>query len=301
MADELPLSMIEEIIEDGQSIVLDGLDRLMSLRLIFESEGSIHCKHELIRQGVYARMGRVKRVAFHKRVAEALAGSTVEKDLSHIALHFHKAQVRDQAFAFASAAASRAEETGAYHEAIRFLQVARGNTKNRTNSIHLLAREANLHYREAEFDHALPLIAMAEQGFRELGDVQSAITWGVRHLHATSEAGRSGCVDSAGRLDRILEECEVNGFWERYVEGIECRLRILERENRVEELRATLSKLRQIPQKIDLRVRCLAASVQALGMIFGDGCGALDAAALALPVIGRSSVTKISRTRCFTG
>ena len=189
VAGELPLSVIEEIIEEGQSIVLDGLDRLMSLRLICESEGSIHCKHELIRQGVYGRMGRVKRVAFHKRVAEALAGSTAEKDLSQIALHFHQAQVQGQAFAFASAAASQAEETGAYHEAIRFLQVARRNTENRTDAVQLLAREASLRYREAEFDHALPLIAMAEQGFRELGDVQAAITWG-RSTFARDQRGR---------------------------------------------------------------------------------------------------------------
>ena len=75
---------------------------------------------------------------------------------------------------------------------------------------------------------------------------------------------------------RVVELCRPHN-----VEGLECRLRILERENRVEELKATLGKLKRIPQKTDLRVRCLAASVQALGMIFGDGRGSLDAAALA--------------------
>ena len=277
VADELPLSMIEEIIEDGQSIVLDGLDRLMSLRLIFESEGSIHCKHELIRQGVYARMGRVKRVAFHKRVAEAL-DSRAEKDLHHLALHFDRAQVPHRAFQCASTAALQAENNGAAHEAIRFLRIARRNAPSSAEATSLLAREAGVRYRQAEFDQAIPIIAVAEHDFRELGDLRSAVRWGVRRLNAMSEAGALDHTESAVSLDGLLQECKLHGFWEEYVEGIECRLRILERVNRVGDLKSTLDELRCIPPAVDMRVRCLAGSVRALGLLFSDGGGADDAA-----------------------
>ena len=270
VAEELPLSIIEEIIEDGQSIVLDGLDRLMSLRLIFESEGSIHCKHELIRQGVYGRMGRVKRVAFHKRVAEAL-DSRAEKDLHHLALHFDRAQVPHRAFQCASTAALQAENDGAAHEAIRFLRIARRNAPSSAEATSLLAREAGVRYRQAEFDQAIPIIAVAEHDFRELGDLRSAVRWGVRRLNAMSEAGALDHTESAASLDGLLQECKLHGFWEEYVEGIECRLRILERVNRVGDLKSTLEELRCIPPAVDMRVRCLAGSVRALGLLFSDG------------------------------
>lgn len=277
VAEELPLSIIEEIIEDGQSIVLDGLDRLMSLRLIFENEGSIHCKHELIRQGVYGRMGPVKRVAFHKRVAEAL-DSGAEKDLHHLALHFDRARVPHRAFQCASTAALQAENNGAAHEAIRFLRIARRNAPSSAEATSLLAREAGVRYRQAEFDQALPIIAVAEHDFRELGDLRSAVRWGVRRLNAMSEAGALDHTESAASLDGLLQECKLHGFWEEYVEGIECRLRILERVNRVGDLKSTLEELRCIPPAVDMRVRCLAGSVRALGLLFSDGGGADDAA-----------------------
>ena len=119
---------------------------------------------------------------------------------------------------------------------------------------------------------------MAEHDFRELGDLRSAVRWGVRRLNAMSEAGALDHTESAVSLDGLLQECKLHGFWEEYVEGIECRLRILERVNRVGDLKSTLDELRCIPPAVDMRVRCLAGSVRALGLLFSDGGGADDAA-----------------------
>jgi DNA-binding SARP family transcriptional activator/tetratricopeptide (TPR) repeat protein len=286
-ADGLASSVLLTLVDSPKSgpmseqMVVHALERLLSLRLIADEGGAPTCKHELIRQGVYDRTSPPRRALLHRQLATALQQSAPEKHLDEIALHFDKAHAGTEAHAFALRAALRASETGAYHEAIRFLQIARRHAPDRIEAAHLLSREAAIRYKQAEFEKAGPLLARAEQEWREVGRIKEGIASGIRGIHAACETGALDYTDSLTRLERFLADCENNQFWEQFVEGVECRLRILERQNRVDGMRPTIGRLQRVPQNGDVRVQCLAESVKALAIVFGESEGALDAANVA--------------------
>jgi tetratricopeptide (TPR) repeat protein len=278
VSERIPLTVLKELVPSEDTSLIDALDKLVRLRLVSDEEHNLRCKHELIRHGIYARLGHLKRSQLHGQIAGVMSRDRGNQDPAQIALHFHHAGRRAEAFAFASVVAARAEEVGAFHEATRFLRIARLNTDDNGEAATLLGREASIRYHEADFDQALPLLTMAEQQFRELGDIEAAATWAVRRLHATSEAGASHPGDSIRSLDGVLQECAANGFWELYLEAVECRLRILERDNRVDEFRSTIDRVEEVPREGDPRIECLVNSVKGLRIVFGNGVGALSAA-----------------------
>src|SRR5690606_27974857 len=107
-------------------------------------------------------MTQVKRTVLHRRIAESLVSLGLEGDFGQLALHFDQAGLSSEAFRFAEAAANRAAETGATHEAVRFLRLARRNAPDRLEASRLLAMEAGVLFRQAELGRAFPLLQIAE-------------------------------------------------------------------------------------------------------------------------------------------
>jgi tetratricopeptide (TPR) repeat protein len=216
-------------------------------------------------------MTAVKQTTLHMRIAETLLASAGEPEPGQLALHFDRAQIPHKALRFAKAAADRAEETGAAHEAIRFLRIARRSATDTIEATGLLAREAGIRFRQAELEHALPLLAIAEQEFREMGDLESAVQCGLKAVYSACELGMLEHQEALRAVDRLLVQCQAAGSWEHYVETVEMRLRIVERVNDVASLRPSLERLRAVPDTGEVRVRCLTESVRALTLLFGDG------------------------------
>jgi tetratricopeptide (TPR) repeat protein/DNA-binding SARP family transcriptional activator len=274
----LSVDVVGATIKEPGGVLLDALDRLMTLRLITAERQVVSCKHDLIRQGIYAIMSPVKRTALHRRIAESLFSLEPDHEPGQLALHFDRAGMSSEAFRFAKAAADRAEETGATQEAVRFLRMARRNAVDQGEATRLLSREAAVHFRRAELDRAFPLLGIAEGEFRVQGEHNAAAACGIKRVLAGRETGVIEHHFTVSSIDRLMEQCETSGSWAEYLEALEARLSIVEMVNDVPELTLTLHRLARIPPTDDPRVQCLTNMVRALGILFGDGAGSLPAA-----------------------
>lgn len=105
--------------------VLAAVDELLHRGLIRDNgSANYRIAHDQVRQVVYERIDKARRLKLHCRVAETLA-KTDPEDVEAIGHHFREAGIPDQAAAFLLRAGQRAQELSAYATARQHLQAAR--------------------------------------------------------------------------------------------------------------------------------------------------------------------------------
>ena len=95
--------------------------------------GEMRFKNTLVRDAAYEGLPFRRRRVLHERVGEAieaLSGSSVEEEVSALALHFFEARRHDKAWHYCRLAADRARAVAANVEAARFYERALASGKN---------------------------------------------------------------------------------------------------------------------------------------------------------------------------
>lgn len=94
------LVVLAEAADLGRSIVLESVDELFHRGLIRdEVDGRYRITHDQVRQVVYDRIDRPRRVELHRRVAETLAAIDPD-DVDAIGYHYWEGEVPDEAASF---------------------------------------------------------------------------------------------------------------------------------------------------------------------------------------------------------
>ncbi len=134
---ELPV--LQEILRQPETKLLDQLDELRRIGLFVEREGRYQFHHEIIRQVLYEDLSADRRRRWHRQVGQALEAIYPDRldELSgELAWHFQQAELWEKAVIYAVQAGTRAQQTYAQDEAMKFFLEARSLFK------HLEARQA---------------------------------------------------------------------------------------------------------------------------------------------------------------
>ena len=119
------LAVLAEAADLDRSVVLESVDELFHRGLISdEGDGRYRITHDQVRQVVYDRIDRPRRVELHRRVAETLAAIDPD-DVDAIGYHYWEGEVPDRAASFLLDAGLRAVDLNAYATARQHLERAR--------------------------------------------------------------------------------------------------------------------------------------------------------------------------------
>jgi tetratricopeptide (TPR) repeat protein/transcriptional regulator with XRE-family HTH domain len=100
--------------------VLRALDAASRAGLLVAEQAAMQFAHDVIREVAEADLGPARRVALHRRVAEALEGQSGEPPLELLAYHYNRAGVQDRAARYLEQAGDRARMRYAYAAAQGF-------------------------------------------------------------------------------------------------------------------------------------------------------------------------------------
>jgi tetratricopeptide (TPR) repeat protein/transcriptional regulator with XRE-family HTH domain len=176
---------------------LAGLDAACHARLLVQEEHSYQFAHDLIREVVEADLGPARRLALHRRVAEALERQPGEQPVEQLAYHYARGGEQDRAVQYleqagdsAAKQAAHSAARGYYHEAVerldglgRITQAGRLRAKLGTVLVHV-----------GHYDAALPVLERAAAAFHDDGDLESlgAVTAQMGRAHAFRGAQDEG-------------------------------------------------------------------------------------------------------------
>ena len=123
--DPVDLSLLSAAANLPRHSVLSALAELVHRGLIREEgENRYWITHDQVREVVYQRIGKARRMDLHRRVAHALTEIDPE-DVEAIGHHYREGRVPDRAAHFLLKAGLRAQELNAYGTARQHLQAAR--------------------------------------------------------------------------------------------------------------------------------------------------------------------------------
>jgi len=206
----------------GTASVLPPLERLTNLGLLEERPQTgeqmgvtFAFRHILTQETIYSSLLRSQRPGLHRTVAECIE-TLYADDLSNqaevLALHYHRAHVRDKAMRYALLAGNRARERFANREAIEYYSQALQLSQHLSNyqaerwqaAVGLGEVEQHIgQYEEAtacyqaaleEWEEAAPgdraqVMLMLGQVWDKRGDLEEAERWSCEGLKQLSRAG----------------------------------------------------------------------------------------------------------------
>src|SRR5438105_4000437 len=114
----------------SENVVLDAVEASVAARLVVEVPGPApRCRfaHALVRATLYDELSAARRVALHRRVAEAIEAAhagALDDHLPQLAHHFARARDVDKAIEYASRAGDRALDQLAHDEAAAYYRQA---------------------------------------------------------------------------------------------------------------------------------------------------------------------------------
>ncbi|MGH8872265.1 MAG: ATP-binding protein, partial [Acidimicrobiia bacterium] len=193
--------------------VLDAVDELLHRGLIRdEGDGHYRMAHDQVRQVVYERIDRRRRMTLHRRVAELLAETNPDQ-VEAIGHHFREAGVPDQAATYLFKAGERAEELNAYATSRQHLEAATvaaleagWSPPQRYEVLTHLEAVLNVLGRRNEQHQVLEEMAALTAGSPELlGDLDRRRAWLLAHtgdFHGAEMAARRSVSVEASRPDR---------------------------------------------------------------------------------------------------
>lgn len=172
-----------------RSTVLESVDELLHRGLLRDNGDSRYrIAHDQVRQVVYDRIDKARRVELHRRVAETLIDIGAE-DVETIGYHFWEGEVPDRAASYLLEAGLRAVNLNAYATAGQHLQTARlaaaraeWSTEERYRLLgHLEDVLGVLGQREAQQEAIQEMMTLAGDDPESGADVQRRTAWLLAH------------------------------------------------------------------------------------------------------------------------
>jgi tetratricopeptide (TPR) repeat protein len=124
----VPAALLTGVAGCGEHEVLAALDAASRARLLLDEGHTYQFAHDLIREVVEADLGTARRLALHRRIAEALEGEQAEQSAELLAYHYGRAAIPGKAVHYLELAGERAwaqhanaAAEGHYREAVEGL------------------------------------------------------------------------------------------------------------------------------------------------------------------------------------
>lgn len=188
-----------------------GIDAACQARLLAAvGEDAYQFTHELIRDVVRGDLGAARRVALHRRIAEAIEREPGEAPAGVLAYHFGQAGEVERAVRYLERAGDRAVEMRAHAAAVGYFQ----EWAERLEHLGQRADMARAHeklgmlYKDlARYTQALEVLEQAAEGYRAAGDTEGV-------LRATTQIGaaharRGTPHEGLARLKPLMETPEM--------------------------------------------------------------------------------------------
>jgi tetratricopeptide (TPR) repeat protein/transcriptional regulator with XRE-family HTH domain len=177
--------------------VLAALNLATQVGLLQEEAQVYRFAHDVIREVVEADLGLARRLALHKRVAEALEGRPGEPPLDRLAYHYARGDVLDKAALYLERAGDRARAQfahtaaeGYYREAVDHLE----RLGHRRDAARVREKRGTVLRLAGRYEAALVELDQAVATYRAAGDLESvaralAETWVAHAERGTVEEG----------------------------------------------------------------------------------------------------------------
>lgn len=194
--------------------VLNALAELVQRGLIREEgESRYWITHDQVREVVYQRIGKARRIDLHRRVAEALTEIAPE-EVEAIGYHYREGHVPDRAAHFLLKAGLRAQELNAYGTARQHLEAARKaavaarwSTEDQYEILGNLEGVLNVLGSRREQNEVIEsMSALAGSQPRMRGDLERRRAWLLAHqgdFAAAEEAARRSVSVERRRRDQL--------------------------------------------------------------------------------------------------
>jgi predicted ATPase len=218
---------------------VDAADELLRARMIQHQGGTISIQHDLIRHAVYELMGPVKRAVLHIQAAEEAQSSP-----GTAAIHYDRAGIRDRAFEAAIRAAEATRAAGAVHEATQFFEIARRNADSLDEHRRSTEGLARLLYNARHLEKAALVLA------ESVDLAASPDEFRLMQLDSESELPGATQEKYLSAVDAIRARAMRDENWSLYADAVEVRLRMLERANALDEMRAQFIEILHVRDSI---------------------------------------------------
>jgi tetratricopeptide (TPR) repeat protein len=278
-ATELPL-----VARRQADLCVAGVEQLRELRMVVEVGSETRIRHELIRQTVYQEMSPSKKALLHRRVAKFLLRNRTNPPPDELAVHFHRAGSAAEAARYSIDAADRAEASGAFPEALRFLSIAREHSRDPEEVAALIGRMGRLNYRQKDFDKAAPLLELAAQRFRRQGKILEALQAEVEHIDCLARNGQVPHQDCLEELQRLKEEAVENEGWEIFQDALDVEVHRLDHRSDIVGVTEVLRTAKACANLGGPKARCQARATLALNVYYGSPSEAFAAAREAVSI-----------------
>ena len=293
------LKILMEDTTDGQ--LLDSMDEALSAQILEELPeeiGLYQFTHALMQETLTSELSANRTVRMHARIAEALEahyGDLAEDHAAELVVHFTEAETvlgNDKVERYAAAAGTHALSSGAFEDALLYLEIAwrdRSAVEDADSAV-IRANMAKAYTSTANLPAAGEAANEAFEFFARLGDDASAIEL-VSHpfpvfvLYAIRES-----------LDRAIELCDPGSLDEASVSVN--RALVLFSRNQYSDSVDVLNKARDFAREsgnvlLEMRVEAMQANVAGFE---GDARTSVDSARAALE-LGRTVNDYVSELR----
>jgi tetratricopeptide (TPR) repeat protein/transcriptional regulator with XRE-family HTH domain len=169
-----PAPLLTRIARRPEHEVLAALDAVVRARLLVEEEHAYRFAHDVIREVVEADLGAARRMALHRRVAEALKRQHGRPPAALLAYHYGHSDVPEQAIPYLEQAGDEARDqhartaaAGYYQELVERLE--RGGRT--TEAARVREKQGHVLYRDGRYAEALAVLEGAADAYRVAGDL----------------------------------------------------------------------------------------------------------------------------------
>jgi DNA-binding SARP family transcriptional activator len=184
---ELDFPLLRQTLGLSEREALDALDECIEANIIWETGDGYRFRHELLREGIYERLTRLRRLSLHKAIADALASHWSDAEsASHVEEVAHHYMLTDQpwlAIPFLLESGRRAASIYANEQALRFYEQAL-----------TLAVSHEDQARHVDLASVLEVLGDLAQ---RMGDTARAVEWFEK---ARSKQAGAGGHEAVGRL-----------------------------------------------------------------------------------------------------
>lgn len=257
--------------------LLTAVEELENKGLLRVEDGRVSVIHELFRKTLYDRLSCARRAFFHRAIGEYLDKNEAGTPPGELALHFARAGEATSAVKFARLASHEAATKGALPEACRFLQVAIDNAPIGQTRAVLTADLGLMLSKSRDISRAAPVLETAALRLRRFGLIDRAREMETLRVEALSELGVVPSSELLDRLYSILSEAKNQSDWTGVATALDTLLHLLHRTGDVGKMRSALEEAEVCVREGDPRAQCIAGSVLALGVLYGDPVRALSA------------------------
>ena len=272
---------------------LSGLDQLHDFRLVTNQGADVSISHELVRQAVYQGLTTTRRAFLHNRVARHILRTRKAAPPDELAVHFHHAGASEEARLYSTEAADRAEASGAFPEALRFLRIAREHSDEPEAVADLIGRMGHLNYLHQNLEEAAPLLELAAQRFRRQGNQARALRSEVERIDCLAQTGRLPLTECLVELRRIKDEAQLAEQWGIYTKALDVEVHRLDYRGNQEGVRRVLVEARECADLGGPDARCRARAVLALNFLYGSPNDGLAAAREAVAIAMKTADTDL--------